>query len=272
MARADREGPRSGGTGDGTRGSGRGAGRPAGLDRERITAAAVRLLDAVGPAGFSMRRLAAELDVTAMSVYWYVDTKDDLLALALDAVHGEPRLPADDGDTEGDWRDQLRLLARENRAMLVRHPWLPGLIGAHPAPGPHARAFSRAVRRVVRRAGLPERGVSGATTAVLRFVHGYGAFEGRVRAPDIEADPATDHPADVGATPGACLRGAPVATSVRDRGTGNGPGDGAGDGAGADCPDGTDVSDGTDADRLDRDFEYALDLLIAGIEALADPA
>ena len=57
-------------------------------DRERITEATVRLLDAEGLAKFSMRRLAAELNVTAMSVYWYVDTKDDLLELALDAVFG----------------------------------------------------------------------------------------------------------------------------------------------------------------------------------------
>src|SRR5690606_26001370 len=59
--------------------SGRGGGQPSGLDRERITEVTVRLLDAEGLARFSMRRLAAELNVTAMSVYWYVDTKDDLL-------------------------------------------------------------------------------------------------------------------------------------------------------------------------------------------------
>lgn len=63
--------------------------QPAGLDRDRITAASVRLLDAEGLAKFSMRRLAAELNVTAMSLYWYVDTKDDLLELALDSVYSE---------------------------------------------------------------------------------------------------------------------------------------------------------------------------------------
>lgn len=61
----------------------------AGLDRERITATSVRLLDAEGLAKFSMRYFAAELDVTAMSLYWYVDTKDDLLELAMDSVYRE---------------------------------------------------------------------------------------------------------------------------------------------------------------------------------------
>lgn len=95
-------------------------GQPSGLDRERITEVTVRLLDAEGLAKFSMRRLAAELNVTAMSVYWYVDTKDDLLELALDAAFGELTLPDPDGDE--DWRDQLRALAREYRTLLVRHP------------------------------------------------------------------------------------------------------------------------------------------------------
>ncbi len=57
-----------------------GSGQTEGLDREKITAAAVRLLDTEGLAKFSMRRLAARLGVTAMSVYWYVDRKDDLLS------------------------------------------------------------------------------------------------------------------------------------------------------------------------------------------------
>ncbi|NGO70152.1 TetR/AcrR family transcriptional regulator, partial [Streptomyces boncukensis] len=75
---------------------------PEGLDRERITATAVRLLDAGGLGGFSMRRLAAELGVTAMSVYWYVDSKDDLLELALDAVQGELPLPPESADAGAD--------------------------------------------------------------------------------------------------------------------------------------------------------------------------
>src|SRR3954471_24105551 len=130
--------------------SGRGGGQPSGLDRDRITEVTVRLLDAEGPAKFSMRRLAAELNVTAMSVYWYVDTKDDLLELALDAAFGEMRLAAADADR--DWRDQLRALAAEYRALLVRHPWLSPLAGRFLNIGPNSLAFSRVVQQVVRRA------------------------------------------------------------------------------------------------------------------------
>ncbi|MFB6823065.1 TetR/AcrR family transcriptional regulator [Streptomyces virginiae] len=73
--------------------AGRRSEAPSGLDRERITTATVRLLDADGAARFSMRRLAAGLGVTAMSLYRYVGTKQDLLELALDSVLGELELP-----------------------------------------------------------------------------------------------------------------------------------------------------------------------------------
>ncbi|MGO4753442.1 TetR/AcrR family transcriptional regulator, partial [Streptomyces sp. 2MCAF27] len=123
--------------------------QPAGLDHVKIVAATVRLLDAEGLAGFSMRRLAAELEVTAMSVYWYVETKDQLLELALDAAMGEMSLPAgilgpvegyEHLDVEGyehletgarDWRDQLRQIASEYRRLLVVHPWLSPLMGEY---------------------------------------------------------------------------------------------------------------------------------------------
>ncbi|MFE2300304.1 TetR/AcrR family transcriptional regulator [Streptomyces sp. NPDC059445] len=144
--------------------------RPAGLDRERVTSAAVRLLDAEGPAGFSMRRLAAELDVTAMSVYWYVDTKDELLVLALDAVFGEVELPRT--GSEAGWRDRLRGLATGYRAMLVRHPWVPALLGNQVEAGPCSGAFAACVRRVVADAGIPAYGQVGAVSAVFRFVYG----------------------------------------------------------------------------------------------------
>ncbi|MFE6026102.1 TetR/AcrR family transcriptional regulator [Streptomyces niveus] len=153
---------------------------PTGLDRDRIIAVSVRLLDAEGPAKFSMRRLAAELGVTAMSLYWYVDTKDDLLELALDSVYTEiVTLPgtAEDG-TDTDWRDELRELAVSYRALLVRHPWVSPLVGKFLNIGPHSMEFSTAVQRVMRGTGLPAHGQMGALSAVFQFVYGFGTIEG----------------------------------------------------------------------------------------------
>ncbi|MGN5379329.1 TetR/AcrR family transcriptional regulator [Streptomyces lasalocidi] len=229
--------------------SGRG-GQPAGLDRKRITDASVRLLDAEGLAKFSMRRLAAELNVTAMSLYWYVDTKDDLLELALDAAFGE--LPLPDPDTGGeDWREQLRRLAAEYRALLVRHPWLSPLAGSYLNIGPNSLAFSRVVQRVVRRAGLPAHGVMGAISAVFQFVYGYGTieshFSARIADTGLSADEYYEQAmARVAETPET----AGAIEESRDLVAARG-----GD---------------TVAEMLDRDFTFALDLLIAGIEAMVN--
>ncbi|GHK03717.1 TetR family transcriptional regulator [Streptomyces sp. Y2F8-2] len=226
---------------------GRGGGQPSGLDRERITEAAVRLLDAEGLARFSMRRLAAELDVTAMSVYWYVDTKDDLLELALDAAFGEVRLPS--GDTGEDWRDQLRDLAAEYRALLVRHPWLSPLAGTFLNIGPNAVAFSLAVQRVIRLTGLPAHGRMGAISAVFQFVYGFGTIEGhfiaRCAAAGLSQDEYFRHA--MSAVTESTDLGEVVHRSadlMQARG---------GD---------------TVEEMRERDFAFALETLIAGIEAM----
>ncbi|MGW3989858.1 TetR/AcrR family transcriptional regulator [Streptomyces sp. NPDC004830] len=223
--------------------------RPSGLDRQRITAASVRLLDDGGLAGFSMRRLAAALDVTAMSLYWYVDTKDDLLELALDAVYGE--LEPTEADRAGeDWPEQLRRLATAYRGLLVRHPWLPALAGRYLNIGPNSLAFSRAIQQLVRRAGLPPQGVTGAIAAVLQFVHGYGTIESRFLT----------RIADTGLSPEEYFR---RTMSLVDEVPGTA--EVIGESKDIMAARGGD----TVAEMLDRDFTFALDLLIAGIEALA---
>lgn len=248
MARAARQSARTSVWLEGReRRGGRGGGQPSGLDRDRITEATVRLLDAEGLAGFSMRRLAAELNVTAMSVYWYVDTKDDLLELALDAAFGELALP--DPDTDEDWRDQLRGLARAYRGLLVRHPWLSPLIGTYVNIGPNSLVFSRQVQRIVRRTGLPAHGLVAAISAVFQFVYGFGTTEGHFIA----------RSAAFGMTPDEYFRHA-MSSVTRS-------------------PEAADLvqesarlmearGGDTVEEMWERDFAFALDLLVAGIEAM----
>lgn len=151
--------------------------QPTGLDRDRIVATAVGLLDAGGLATFSMRKLAAELGVTAMSVYWYVDTKDDLLERALDTVHGEIVLPAEEPDA--DWCDEVRQLACGYRAMLVGHPWTARLVGEYLNIGPRATEVADTAMRAMARSGLVPEQVTGALGCVFQYVYGHGTVEGR---------------------------------------------------------------------------------------------
>jgi AcrR family transcriptional regulator len=97
-------------------------------------AAAIAIADAEGLAAVSIRRVAAELDARAMTLYSYIERKEDLLALMLDEIStevlvGDP-LPAD-------WRAALLLLAGRERELVRRHPWRVELISQRVAVGPN---------------------------------------------------------------------------------------------------------------------------------------
>ena len=97
--------------------------RPA-FSRADIAAAAVRIADADGIDAVSMRHVAAALGCGTMSLYNYVPRKEDLYELMVDAVSAEYEL----GDPSGDWRADMLGLARQTRALMHRHPWVPGLM------------------------------------------------------------------------------------------------------------------------------------------------
>src|SRR5512143_3729893 len=82
------------------------------LDRARIVAEALRIVDDEGVEALSLRRLAEGLGVTPMSIYWHVRDKAELVDLVGQAVLAEIELPP----AFGDWREQLTDL---HRAMVV---------------------------------------------------------------------------------------------------------------------------------------------------------
>jgi len=95
--------------------------RRARFSREQIAATALAIADAEGFEAVSMRRIAAELGAGTMSLYRYINGKDDLVALMDDALMAESLIP--DGELPADWRAALTLIARQTRAALLRHPW-----------------------------------------------------------------------------------------------------------------------------------------------------
>lgn len=222
---------------------------PHGLDRAKITTATVRLLDREGMARFSMRRLAGELGVTAMSLYWYVNSKDELLELALDAVQGELELPTEGGAGEGaedaEWRADVRQLAASYRAMLVTHPWASATLGQYMNIGPGASEFARSAQEVLGRAGLPPAELPGALAAVFQFAYGFATVEANWNARCAAAGVTSDE----------------LYEEVKAKATGR--------------PEYTDSLElraardaGTSVDAMrQHDFDTALELLIAGIEA-----
>src|SRR5919204_6206729 len=111
-----------------------GAQRRTQLTRERVVAAGIELADRDGIESISMRKLAQELGVEAMSLYTHVRNKDDLLDGMADAVISEIPLSAG----EAGWKASLRQMALAAREVMLRHPWAPRVIETRTAPGPAA--------------------------------------------------------------------------------------------------------------------------------------
>src|ERR1700750_3043405 len=86
------------------------------LSRERVLRAAIALADEGGFESLTMRKLAKELGVEAMSLYNHVAKKDDLLDGMIDIVFGEIDPPTPGGD----WKAELRKRAISTRAALRR--------------------------------------------------------------------------------------------------------------------------------------------------------
>ena len=108
------------------------AGRPAERSRTLVTAAAIAVADRDGLDAVTMRRVAAELGTGAASLYRYVATRDDLLDLMADSTGAEYDLAA----SSGDWLADLLEIARQARAIMMRHPWLPALVITRATLGP----------------------------------------------------------------------------------------------------------------------------------------
>jgi AcrR family transcriptional regulator len=103
------------------------------LSRERVLAAAVVLADAEGIKALTMRRLAADVGVEAMSLYYHLPGKEALLDGVVETVVAEIHDAVGRLDTtkpDGDWRTRLRQRFLAAREVMLRHSWAPGLLGS----------------------------------------------------------------------------------------------------------------------------------------------
>jgi AcrR family transcriptional regulator len=96
------------------------------LSRERVLAAAIHLADQGGVESLTMRKLARELGVEAMSLYNHVANKRDLVSGIVDLVVSEFELPSESAD----WEAAVRRCAVSAHEVLLRHPWACALASA----------------------------------------------------------------------------------------------------------------------------------------------
>jgi AcrR family transcriptional regulator len=119
------------------------------LNRERILAAALALVDEQGIDALSMRKLGQALGYEAMSLYNHVSSKDDLLDGILDLVLAEMKPPDMDGGLAA-----IRASSLAAHEALTRHPWAAGLLTASGRIRPARIEFMDALLGTLRNAGF----------------------------------------------------------------------------------------------------------------------
>jgi AcrR family transcriptional regulator len=145
-----------------------------GLTRERIVAAGIVIADKEGLARVSIRRIAAQLDSSPMSLYHYVPSKRDLLNLMLDAANADFGWPA---KAITDWRGVLCHFAWESRRCLKQHPWVNQLRASDPEYGPESIRILEWLLTSLSKVGLDVRTAIRVIGALFVFVNGFVAAE-----------------------------------------------------------------------------------------------
>ncbi|HEY3744189.1 MAG TPA: TetR/AcrR family transcriptional regulator C-terminal domain-containing protein [Bryobacteraceae bacterium] len=154
--------------------------RKSGLTREAIGEAALSIADREGFAAVSMRRVAQELEAGTMSLYYYVKTKDDLIAVMDDALMGEALLPT----LPKGWKRAIIEIAKQTHALFVRHPWALAAMLTAP-PGINAMRHMEQCLEALADTSLTDKQKITLLASIDDFVFGHALREA---ASDVEPD------------------------------------------------------------------------------------
>jgi len=162
-----------------------------GLDRPRIVAAAVELIDRDGLRAFTMRQLGRHLGVEAMALYHYLPGRDALLDAIVEAVvdelYGDPEVHL----SATDWQRYLQRLAHGVRRIALAHPEVFPLVATRPPAAPWIRPPLRSLRWIesflatMQRCGFSDQAAVGAYRAFSSFLLGYLLLEVAAHGADI---------------------------------------------------------------------------------------
>ena len=203
------------------------------LTREKIVDAALTLLEREGMQGLSMRKLAQELDAGAASLYWHVGDKEELLSLLLDRIVGESKVPEPDPEH---WQEQVKEMGRATRALMKSRRDAAQLSMGRIPTGPNSLPVMERTLAVLAAAALPPQVIAYAADMFALFVGAFAYEESLQRDAAGQADQFRDY-----------LRSLPRES----------------------FPTITGLADVLVEGDADERFEFALELLVRGLEAMA---
>jgi AcrR family transcriptional regulator len=139
------------------------------LRRELVLRTALRLADEGGIESLSMRKIAQELGVQAMSLYNHVENKDDIIDGIVDMVVGEIEVP----DLGVDWKTAMRRRSISAHTVLLRHPWSTMPLVARVNVGVAMLRYVDATLGCLREAGFSFRMSDYAWNAIDSHIYGF---------------------------------------------------------------------------------------------------
>jgi AcrR family transcriptional regulator len=145
------------------------------LSRERILSVALQMIDEQGMKGFSLRRLAAELAVDPMAIYYHLPNKQAILAGLVERVFAGLRLPPASLQS---WPERLRAVARAYHSLARAHPHLVlYLVTDRASAAVAALDLNEALYEVLVEAGLSPQMIVRASDLVVDYVNGFALAE-----------------------------------------------------------------------------------------------
>jgi AcrR family transcriptional regulator len=145
------------------------------LDRERIVATGLTIVDTDGAEALTVRRLADALGVSPMSIYWHVTDKAELLRLIGEAVLDEVEIPP----PAGDWRKQLHDIHRSMLGTVLRHPNTVDILIGRARFGAAGLTLFERILSILLGAGFSPEAAFDAYQSLYLFTLGFSAVSGR---------------------------------------------------------------------------------------------
>lgn len=155
------------------------------LDIHDIAAAGVRLADTGGIAAVSMRAVAAEVGLTSMALYRYVESKRELVLMVLDAAYGPPPHIA---ARQRGWRAQLHDWAVALRNGLAEHPWVVAVPVGEPPLLPNSVRWMERALQAMHGCDLTEQQKLSSLLLIDVYVRGQIALAAGIDVADADDD------------------------------------------------------------------------------------
>jgi TetR/AcrR family transcriptional regulator, tetracycline repressor protein len=143
------------------------------ITQDKVADAALAVIDADGLEGLTVRRLAHELGLGTMTLYWYVRNKDEILDLVSDRLMAGLGFPP----AGQDWRDSVRGGVHAVRAALLRHARAVPVLVGRGSFGPNGLQLIEGSLAVLRSAGFDPDAAADAYFTISNFVTGFCTFE-----------------------------------------------------------------------------------------------